>query len=73
MTFLEQIRANNDPNSPDRIKARELLQDMETSENVTVEEVRDSCGNLVRDGYGRPVKTVTDENGETWVQFTADI
>ena len=25
MTFLEQIQANNDPNSPDRVKARELL------------------------------------------------
>ena len=30
MTFLEQIEANNDPNNPDRIKARELLAKMET-------------------------------------------
>ena len=40
MTFLEQIQANNDPNNPDRIKARELLETVNSSgENDTGEVV----------------------------------
>ena len=68
MTFLEQIQANNDTNNPDRIKARELLAKMETpktKETVTIT-------NEV-DGFGSPIKIITDANGENWIQFRADI
>ena len=68
MTFLEQIQANNDHNNPDWIKARELLAKMDTpkvEETVTIT-------NEV-DGFGSPIKTITDANGETWIQFRADI
>ena len=65
MTFLEQIQANNDPNSPDRIKARKLLAKMETpkvEETVTV---------IGQDADRNDIKKIVDSNGETWVEFHA--
>ena len=67
MTFIEQMEWNNHPNHPDQIKARELMQGMkafEPAESVRVIET---------DTFGHPVKQVTDEDGETWIQFFTDI
>ena len=68
MTFLEQIEANNDPNNPDRIKARELLAKMETPK---VEETVIVTNR--KDGFGEYVKVIIDANGERWTLFRADI
>ena len=69
MTFLEQIQANNDPNNPDRIKARELLAGMEAKKPATVKETKTVIGN---NGLGN-VYAVTDSNGENWIQFITNI
>ena len=66
MTFIEQIQANNNPNSPDRIKARELLASMESKKPATVKETKTVIGN---NGLGN-VYSVIDSNGENWIQFT---
>ena len=68
MTFLGTIKANNDPNNPDRIKARELLAKMETPK---VEETFTTTNE--KDGFGEYVKVIIDANGERWVEFKADI
>ena len=68
MTFLEQIRANNDPNSPERVKARELLANMEAHKVPFAKETRTVIGH---NGLGN-VEAIIDENGENWMGFKVD-
>ena len=64
MTLLEQIRMNNDPNSPDRIKAREALAKMEQPRKA--EKVVSQATN--EDGV--TTTGIVDENDENWAVLT---
>ena len=64
MTFLEQIQANNNPNSPDRIAARKALASMETP--VTTERIVSVSTN----DDGVTTTGIIDDNGEQWAVIT---
>ena len=68
MTLIEQIQALNDPNHPDRIWARKQVELM----NGPVKPAETVRVLAEKDSYGHSIKEVTDENGETWIQFHAD-
>ena len=64
MTFLEQIQANNNPNSPARITARKALASMEApvvSERITSVSTNDD---------GVTTTGIIDANGEEWAVIT---
>ena len=67
--ILEQIRANNDPNNPARIKARSALANMNqpTPSGDTIKIVKVIGHNGLGD-----IKALTMENGENWVSCTID-
>ena len=67
MTFLEQIQANNDPNSPARIAARAALAKMEKATPKNTERVEIIGHNGLGD-----VQAIVDEDGENWIQFEVD-
>ena len=62
MTFLEQLRANNDPNSEARRTFRNMAAPKLTKSAVATEQVIRST----TDHLGQQVSHIVDENGENW-------
>ena len=61
MTFLEQLRANNDPNSEARRTFRNMAAPKLTKSVATEQVISSTMDNL-----GQQVSHIVDENGENW-------
>lgn len=64
MTFLEQIKVNNSPSNPDRIKARKLLASMETKNHT------ERVTSVTTNDDGVTTTGIVDANGENWAVIT---